>query len=54
MTVVDPSVSTEASRRTSTPRRESRRAPIDKKMVRTSGNSSGTAEIPTLSAVRRE
>jgi hypothetical protein len=50
ITVVDPSVSTLASRRTSMPRDANRHAPADRKRVRTIGNSSGIAAIARLAA----
>ena len=50
MTVVDPSVSTLASRRTSIPCDASRHAPTDRNKVSTIGNSSGIAAIARLTA----
>ena len=46
-TVAAPSVSIAATRRVSTRAREMRQAPITMKTVRTSGNSSGSIDMPS-------
>ncbi|MCY1174849.1 hypothetical protein D9M73_150640 [compost metagenome] len=45
-TVADPKVSIAAARRVSTPTAPIRHAPIARKMVRTTGNSSGSIDMP--------